>query len=191
MGVIDINSISIEELVKFINMELKNNKDLSVNKIADKHGLKKSTLKNKLRKGYAYDDKKRQYIKLKQSSIENKNQPKKEDKKEETKIIQKDNKSINNFLDDINIDDLKELLKLKDKLEEVIKHYNKNIVSSDPQVKLEIDVNKFNGKISSRLVKVYENVNSKWIEFCKKNSQYKMQDLYSKALLEFVEKYDK
>ena len=119
MGVIDINSISIEELVKFINMELKNNKDLSVNKIADKHGLKKSTLKNKLRKGYAYDDKKRQYIKLKQSSIENKNQPKKEDKKEETKIIQKDNKSINNFLDDINIDDLKELLKLKDKLEKL------------------------------------------------------------------------
>lgn len=187
---IDMNSISIQELAKFINLELKNNKDLSVNKIADKHGLKKSTLKNRLRKEYTYDDEKRQYIKLNQSSIENKNKPKKQDKKE-TKIIQKDNKSINNFLDDINIDDLKELLKLKDKLEEVINHYNKNIVSSDPQVKLEIDVNKFNGKINSRLIKVYENVNSEWIKFCKKNSQYKMQDLYSKALLEFVEKYDK
>ncbi|HEY8805659.1 MAG TPA: hypothetical protein VIM42_11255 [Clostridium sp.] len=57
------------------------------------------------------------------------------------------------------------------------------------QQELKVDKERFNGELKGRLIKVYGNVNDAWINFYKSNNQFKMHDLYSVALLDFIEKY--
>jgi len=89
--------------------------------------------------------------------------------------------------------EVKELLEMKDQLKEVIQQYNKDKkkVNVHEQHELKVDKEKFKGELKTRLIKVYGNVNNAWIKFYKSNSQFKMQDLYSVALAEFIEKYSK
>lgn len=59
----DINNISIEKLVQYINLELKKDKTISVNKLCDRIGIKKSTLKSRMSRGnYSYNIVLRQYV---------------------------------------------------------------------------------------------------------------------------------
>lgn len=118
-------------------------------------------------------------------------------KMDSKQIIQNDNKSIihkqpNNIseITEEQIKGLLELLEIKDRLKELIQNNNKNIINLDLH-ELRIDKSKFNGELKGRLIKVYENINDDWIKFCKANGQFKMQDLYSMALLEFMYKYKK
>ena len=46
----DINKLDIDQLVKYVNLELKKNSNLSVNKLCDKLEIKRSTLKTTLQK---------------------------------------------------------------------------------------------------------------------------------------------
>lgn len=90
--------------------------------------------------------------------------------------------------------EVKELIDLKDSLKEVIQYYNKSksvidIPIPEP-VELKIDMDSFKGGLSNRVIKVYNNINQDWIKFCKKNKQFKMQDLYTQALKEFMDKYN-
>lgn len=60
----DFNNISIEKLVQYINLELSKDKNISVNKLCDRIGIKKSTLKSRMtRADYSYNIDSRQYIK--------------------------------------------------------------------------------------------------------------------------------
>lgn len=60
----DFNNISIEKLVQYINIELSKDKNISVNRLCDKIGIKKSTLKSRMtRADYSYNVELRQYIK--------------------------------------------------------------------------------------------------------------------------------
>lgn len=59
-----INKLDADKLAEYFNIELRKNQNLSVNKLCDKIGIKKSTLKSKLTKaGYNYDANIRQYTK--------------------------------------------------------------------------------------------------------------------------------
>ena len=82
---------------------------------------------------------------------------------------------------------------MKEQLKEIIQEYskNKNIIDVPEEPELKIDLSKFKGELKGRLIKVYDNINKDWIKFCKKNNQFKMQDLYSLALLEFMNRYKK
>ena len=85
---------------------------------------------------------------------------------------------------------VRELLEIKGQLKGLVR--NKSIIKViDQPAELKIDKGLFKGELQGRLVKVYNNVNEDWIKFCKINNQFKMQDLYSLALNEFVEKYKK
>ncbi len=195
----EFNKLSIDKQVQFINTELEKDKNISVTKLCKKFGLNKSTIISRFTKDdYKYSVAAREYIK-------------------DTKVIQNDNKSINKDIIQNNsksistnkivenndlmemqelkgrLTDLKELLDLKGQLKEIIQHYNKskNIVDVPKPIELKIDKDKFHGELKGRFIKVYQNVNDYWIKFCKNNSQFKMQDLYSIALLEFMEKYKK
>lgn len=188
----DFNKLSIEKQIEFINNELKKDSNISVTKLCKKYGLKKNTIVSRFTKlGYKYNSDIRQYIKSNQ-------------------VIQNNNKSINNNKIEVSknnnskelqefkelkttLAEVKELLDMKEELKEVIQHYNKskNIIDVPEQVELRIDKDKFNGELKGRLIKVYDNINNDWIKFCKKNNQFKMQDLYSMALLEYMEKYKK
>ena len=59
-----INKLDADKLAEYFNIELRKNLNLTVNKLCDKIGINKSTLKTKLTKaGYTYNINIRQYIK--------------------------------------------------------------------------------------------------------------------------------
>ena len=59
-----VSKLEADKLAEYFNIELRKNPNLTVNKLCDKIGVKKSTLKNKLIKaGYNYDTNIKQYIK--------------------------------------------------------------------------------------------------------------------------------
>ena len=49
-------------------------------------------------------------------------------------------------------------------------------------------IKKFEGKTVSRCYRLYEEVQKDFSEFCKKNSKYKVQDILSMALYEYMKK---
>lgn len=197
------NGLDILKQLEYVNAQLKSN--MSLRGISGQLEISKTTIRDRFDKiGYQFDMGKRQYVKV-STTVDNKPiiNPKEE-------IIQNDNKSINKettitTIDEIkeieleqvqelkgSLKDIKELIEMKDQLKELIQNYNKSINVIDVQIdELKIDKDKFEGDLEGRLIKVYENVNKKWKAFCKKNNQFKLQDLYSLALLEFVERYDK
>jgi hypothetical protein len=179
----EFEKLTLQEQVDFINKELAKDSKTSVTKLFKKFGINKSTILTRFRKeGYKYNNTLREYTKeIIQDN--NKNIIKKDE-------ISKENIELKNTLSEV-----KELLEMKEQLKEIIEDYNKNknIIRNDPNEskELRIDKSMFKGNFKNRLVKVYDNVNKSWIKFCKENNQYKMQDLYSLALLEFIEKYKK
>ena len=59
-----VSKLEADKLAEYFNIELRKNQNISVNKLCDKIGIKKSTLKSKLTKArYHYDANIRQYIK--------------------------------------------------------------------------------------------------------------------------------
>lgn len=75
---------------------------------------------------------------------------------------------------------------MNDKLNEVYKWYQEssnNVVIED---KLEID--DFEGNVVVRSYKLYEPIQKEFAEFCS-SSKFRVQDILSQALKEFLEKY--
>lgn len=198
----EFNNLNIKDQVQILNNKLKENTTISVTKLCKELGFNKSTIIDRFTKaGYKYNHDIRQYvIQNNNKSITSKSA---ENHTNSNQIIQKNNKNISNKVDvfkentitGIKEDQLKgllELLELKDQLKELIQNNikSKNIIEVD-LTELKVDTSKFEGEPVGRLIRVYKNVNDSWIKFCKENSQFKMQDLYSLALLEFIDKYSK
>lgn len=95
-------------------------------------------------------------------------------------IIQKDNK-------DIDIESLKELISLKDDLKELIQQYNKskNIIDVKP---IELST-KSGTNFKQKLFKIDADVLEQWEKFVAEHKQYKVQNLISLAIEEFINKY--
>ena len=51
-----------------------------------------------------------------------------------------------------------------------------------------INIKKFEGKTVSRCYRLYEEVQKEFSKFCKENSNYKVQDILSMALYEYMKK---
>jgi len=121
----DFNNISIEKLVEYINMELKKDKSISVNKLCDRIGIKKSTLKSKMMRGsYSYNAELRQYAKNNITSNIAVAQ-------EEVAVTKEDNANNNILLNDFDADKLNLLLNNLDGLLKLveIKDNTRNITS--------------------------------------------------------------
>lgn len=177
------DKFSIDKQVQFLNTELKKDDNSSITKLCKKFGLNKNTIVSRFgNKGYNYSFNDKQYVK---------------------EVIQKDTNSISEMLiinqEDTNniekqqelqksLNEVRELIEMKEQLKEVIQEYNKSKNKINIPAELRIDKSKLNGEVKGRLIKVYSDF---WIKFCKKNNEFKMQDLYSIALLEFIEKYNK
>ncbi|AWZ50061.1 hypothetical protein C3495_14555 (plasmid) [Clostridiaceae bacterium 14S0207] len=212
------SELAIEDQVKFINRELKRDKKTSVTKLCKNLNINKSTFITRCNKNnFKYNFDSRQYekedIDKEVMQKHNKSIIENLDEKEENKIknIQKNNECIskdiqlqnenitkvkqkhNKSISEEMLDNIKELLEMKEQLKEVIQEYNKSKSIVDIELpKLELDKGKFKGEPTNRLIKVYKNINDNWIKFCKEEySEFKMQDLYSMALMEFMERYSK
>jgi len=178
----------IELQMKYMNDLLNDNKSRSdIYKII---GMARTTLGDHVKRcNYKFDTNTNQYIKSGSQALI---------PKDNTSIIKKViPKHINSknevaiTKDDALIKEVKELLSMKDDLKVLIQEYNrsKNIVDVIEPAELKVDKTRFKGELKGRLIKVYDNVNNDWISFCKSNSQFKMQDLYSMALLDYMKTY--
>ena len=181
---VNINNIDIEQLVKYINSELKKDKTISVNKLCEKIDIKKSTLKNKMMKAeYSYNAELRQYIKNDNTSITKVTQEYSQEQQslEIPKVIQKDNSSINS-------DKINELISLIEPIKEVIAEYNKSksFVEVEPVVELKL---KNITEVKQKLFKVDVEVLEKWEQFVTEHKQFKAQNLISLCIDEFIDKY--
>ena len=202
---IEFSKMDIKEQIKFINS--KTISGMTVINVAKEIGMSDKTLRKNLKaKNYIFDRAKKIYLLL-----ESNESTTKENSIDFNEVIQNNNKNINVNKDTnkvlvvknesnplellqefkIHLEDVKELLGMKAQIKEIIQNYNKNIITETVEVQqeLKIDKDKLHGELKSRLIKVYDNVNVDWIMFCKNNNQFKMQDLCSIALLEFIEKY--
>ena len=77
---------------------------------------------------------------------------------------------------------------MNSKLNEVYKWYqnsSKEVVIEDKKLVIE----DFEGKLVSRSFKLYEPIQKEFTEFCKVNNKYKVQDLISQALKNFMNQY--
>lgn len=211
----ELNQLEVVEQLKYINDLLIEGK--SLRDISSSLGMSKTTFRDRFKKiGYIYNTNTKQYYKdntikvQQQITIKELQRTIKQATQSVDEFIQNDNNSIskseitkqenNNPIGiqeytelKTTLAEVKELLEMKDQLKEVIQYYNKskNIINVSELQELKIDKDKFDGELKGRLIKVYSNVNNDWIKFCKSNNQFKMQDLYSIALLECIEKYKK
>lgn len=194
----EFDKLTIDKQVQFINAELRKSQEMSVTKLCKKHQLNKNTIVSRFgNNGYTYSFEDRQYIKNQviqndNKSISNETKPilpkPIEPVEQQNKVIEVEQEQTQELKESLK--DIKELLGMKEQLKELIQNYNKSKNIIDVHIhELKMDKSKFDGELEGRLIKVYNNVNTQWKEFCNRNNQFKMQDLYSMALLEFMEKY--
>ena len=188
----EFNNLEVLDQLEYVNKLLEDKQTLR--KISSDLNMSKTTIRDRFKNkiGYSYNTVTKRYIKdstldiqLPRNIIKVAHKRIKQDKVIKEVAITKE--------EDNNMLAIKELIEMKDQLNEVIQEYNrsKSIVTVPVSQELRIDKEKFEGELKGRLIKVYSNVNDAWITFCKDNNQFKMQDLYSLALLHFIETYKK
>jgi len=171
-----MNFDDIQSVVEYINLELSKGRTMIDIEKNDFKVNERVMTKRLNRKGY---------IKVDNQFIINED-PKviKIDNKliEPHKIIQKDNRNIE-------IDKINELISMIEPLKEVILEYNKrkNIV--------DVKTHELNPpsitEVKQKLFKIDIDVLEKWEQFISEHKQYKVQNLISLALDEFIRKYSK
>lgn len=194
----ELDKLPLEQQINYINSELK--KGISFNALCKKIGVPKSTIRSRLnRNNYFYNTELKQvhknntYVNNNYKSTQRKNITLKSTDK--TSFEQVHQNKV--YQSTPNIGDIKklisvkeniiELAQLKDDIVEMLKDYNlnKNIIDI-PELK--INSENFTGNIKAKTFKVYQSVLNDFTEFSEKTN-YKMQDLISQAIYEFVNKY--
>lgn len=172
--------MEVKQLVIMINAELKKNNKITVNKIYDKLGIKKSTGKSILRRGgYTYNADLRQYEKEVGQEV-----GQEVGRQEKPVVIDvghiKDNvgqyeKEITSLMENYNI------------LMEMINQYknNNNYTPGGIEVRLPVEEN---GQFKASL-RINKTVLEDFKVFCQEHKQFTQKELLSMALIEYMEKY--
>lgn len=177
LNIKEFDKLTVADQVQFINKELEKDKNISVTKLLKKYGLNKSTVIGRFTDNkYKYDINTRKYISA-------------------TDVIQNNikNKDIEQVAvtTDNNIDkDIKELLKYKDDILNMLKEY-KSSSSKVADNGLIIDTDIISDKVCNHNFKVYENVKKEIQEIQEQYAHFRLVDLVSTALHEYYLKYKK
>lgn len=183
----DINTLSIEQLVEYVNQELSKGRTMKDIETNDFNVNDRVIVKRLTRRGYkrAGNEFKQGVTNVIQKDKEFKNKPILEPNKDiastENKSIQKHNRSISN-------EKLMELVDLIEPIKEMIEEYNRN--------KNIVDVTavelrpKAITEVKQKLFKIDINVLEQWEEFVLNHKEFKVQQLISLALEEFIQKYN-
>lgn len=179
-----LENLSIEEIVVYINNELKlgrSMKDIEINdfKVNDRVIVKRLN-----RKGYKRVENKFVNSITKDIQKDNKvvlNKKKNIDFNRKTEVIQEYNKNINELK-------LLELIELLEPIKSLIEDYerNKNIIEiNSVELKPKAVIN-----VKQKLFKIDVDILEQWEEFVLRHKEFKVQQLISLALEEFIEKYN-
>lgn len=183
----DINTLSIEQLVEYVNQELSNGRTMKDIETNDFNVNNRVIVKRLTRRGY-----KRMGNEFRQSitNVIHK------DKESVGKVIQEtskviaptENKSIQKYNRSISDGKLMELVDLIGPIKEMLEDYNRN--------KNIVEVNTVELKpkaiteVKQKLFKIDINVLEQWEEFVLNHKEFKVQQLISLALEEFINKYN-
>lgn len=210
----EIKGLSIEQLVEYINGELKKDKKLGINKLCDREGLKTSTVKSRLnRNGYKYNADAREYYKIiKDNTDINTKEDIKSNTKMSTKKKDKNNSSITkrsakrNSKEDIkgttkeNTDKIiMELIysvkRLEDRLDKIESNTNNNIISNTKRVAKRNTKNSVgysnitNTKdTTTKSIRLYTEVKEELDKYIEEHKEIKVIDIFSFAILEYINK---
>lgn len=168
---VNVNNMDIEQLVKFINIELSKNKSLSVNKFCELNNIKKSTLKSRMsRADYSYNIDSRKYVKNNITSNTTEVLQEVSAPKEDTQ-----NKVI--LLNDIETGKLNLLLNNIDSLLELVE--KRNNTSS-------ITINSDKTKVTSLRIneELYDMIKDKSAK-----SNISISDIVNRALMDYLNNY--
>lgn len=169
---VNINNMDIEQLVKFINIELSKNKSLSVNKWCEFNNIKKSTLKSRMsRANYSYNTDLRQYVKHNTTNSTT------EVLQEVSAAPKEDTQNKVILLNDVETEKLNLLLNNLDSLLKLVEI--KNNTSS-------ITVNSDKTKVTSLRIneEVYDMVKEKSAK-----SNMSISDIVNRALIDYLNNY--
>lgn len=183
----DIKELSIEKLVEYVNQELSNGRtmvDIETNdfKVNDRVIVKRLNRKGYKRAGNEFKIDITKVIpknnKPNEKAIQKHNQS---ITVQEKTIIQKSNKGITEGK-------LIELVDLIEPIKEMLEDYNrnKNIINVNT-IELRPKAIK---EVKQKLFKVDVNVLEQWEEFVLKHKEFKVQQLISLALEEFIQRYN-
>lgn len=184
---------NIERLVKEINIELKKGRSMKEIEL-EEFGVNERVIAKRLkRKGYIKKD--NQYIISSEKLIQKDNKSINKSMNESiTEVKQKDKVALNKIkgndlsYNELDINKLIELINLIEPIKEVIQEYNKskNIIDIEPTPQLQpIGVT----EVKQKLFKIDVDILNRWDKFVLEHKQFKVQDLVSLALDEFIKKY--
>lgn len=162
----DINTINFKDLLDYVNQELQKGRSMKEIETIDFNVNERVISKRLKRRGYKRIDNK--FI------------------KDESVIIQKNYNSITDIIPGKQLNDLLYLAGIRNDIEEVIREYNKNkniIEKEELKIRAITDV-------KQKMFKVDRETLYKWDTFIENNKQFKVQQLITQALEEFIQKYN-
>lgn len=154
----EFNKLKVKDQVEYINQKLENQ---TLTDVCKDIQVSRSTVRERfLKQGYLFDKSNNKYV----YDSESNNKSIKGDKcKNDTKALEE------------------KIQVLESKIEAIESKLNNNNSSG-------VDIKKFEGKTVSRCYRLYEEVQKDFSKYCKKNSNYKVQDILSMALYEYMKK---
>lgn len=158
MGKDDFNKLNLKDQIEFINKNLERK---TLTEICKEIKISRSTIRERfLKQGYIFNKSQNKYI----YSFEANNKAKEGNKyKNNTNVLEEKIKVLESKIEAI-----------ESKLNNKDKEFN------------EIEIKKFEGKTVSRCYRIYEDIQKEFSKFCKENSNYKVQDILSMALYEYM-----
>lgn len=190
MNKTEFNNLDVLEQIEYINKNLLEGNTLT--NVCKNIGIGRSTIRDRFKKvSYEYNKNINQYesiveiIEAETVAPAGANEPIKENIKpviqqSSNKVVRTDNEILTSLIN--NYDDM------NNKLNEMYNWYK--LQSSNKVVQTEkFKVDDFEGDIVVRSYKLYEPIQREFLEFCKKNNKYKVQDILSQFIKEGLEKY--
>ncbi|CEP44299.1 AraC family transcriptional regulator [Paraclostridium sordellii] len=178
MDKLEFNQLELQEQVQYINDQLTTT-GLSVTKVCDAIGIDRSTLRKRFKKGgYLFNADINLYD-TGMLKIDG-------DKKETNTSSRKTFNNTNNTTNTNQLETRMKALEMKVKaLEELINSNSINSINADDK---EVNITTFEGETVSRAYRLDAKIQKEFKIFCKKHSEYKVQDIISSALKDFMDK---
>lgn len=162
----EFNNLSVAKQVEYINNKLPSQ---TLTSICKELNIARSTISSKLKKsGYKLDLKQNKYIL--------------EFQEDKSKVEFNSNKT------EYNSNEIEELLEMKDKIKILLNWFENEQVATK-QNDFNIQLDKFEGEAVSRTFVLYPNVLDRYLKFCEAHREYRRQDILSKAITEFLDRY--
>ena len=176
MDKLEFNALSIQEQVQYINNQLST--ALSVTKVCEDIGIDRSTVRKRCTKGgYTFNKDLNLYVKV-------------DDVKDISTRPIKKHQEVRTIEDDmIALEDrIRALEKQMMALENKVDTQEINTGNTTNANATELELLEFDTDTVTRAYRLYEDVQKDFKIFCKKHSEYKVQDIISTALVEFMNK---